>query len=386
MHFEFATATRIIFGEGAVHQVAPIAATFGKHGLIVVGKHVERASSLIAELSAHAERIATTTFSVSGEPTVATVLAGVQRARESSADFVISIGGGSVIDTGKAIAALLTNAGDPFDYLEMVGKGTVLTQLAAPFIAIPTTAGTGSEVTRNAVFSVPEKRVKVSLRSALMLPRVAVVDPELTYSIPPDITASTGLDALTQLVEPYTCNAVNPMVDALCVEGIQRVARSLARAFRNGNDAPARADMALASLFGGIALANAKLGAVHGFAGVLGGMLSTPHGVICARLLAFVMEANVRALRERAAGSPTLARYDRVAQLLTGNANARANDGVAWVRALCAELDIAPLSKLRLTRADFPAIIAQAQNASSMKGNPITLTDEELRKVLEQTL
>ncbi len=386
MHFEFATATRIIFGDGAVREVAPIAATFGKRGLIVVGKHDERAGALSAELKVHAERISTTIFSVSGEPTVATVLTGVQRARESSANFVISIGGGSVIDTGKAIAALLTNAGDPLDYLEVVGKGKVLTQLAAPFIAIPTTAGTGSEATRNAVLSVPEKRVKVSLRSALMLPRVAVVDPELTYSVPPDVTASTGLDALTQLIEPYTCSAPNPMVDALCVEGIPLVARSLARAFRNGNDAPARADMALASLFGGIALANTKLGVVHGFAGVLGGMLSAPHGAICARLLPFGMEANVRALRERAADSPTLARYDRIAQLLTGNANACANDGVVRVRALCAELDIAPLSKFGLTRTDFPTIIAQAQIASSMKGNPITLTDRELQQVLERVL
>jgi alcohol dehydrogenase class IV len=384
MHFEFATPTRIIFGEETVHQVAPIAATFGKHGLIVVGKHIERAASLIAELKA--QNVATTTFSVSGEPTVATILTGVQRARESSADFVISLGGGSVIDTGKAIAALLTNAGNPLDYLEVVGKGKVLTQLAAPFIAIPTTAGTGSEMTRNAVLSVPEKRVKVSLRSALMLPRVAVVDPELTYSVPPDITASTGLDALTQLIEPYTCNAPNPMVDALCVEGIPRVVRSLARAFRNGNDAPARTDMALASLFGGIALANAKLGLVHGFAGVLGGRLSAPHGAVCARLLPFGMETNIRALRERAADSPTLARYDHVARLVTGNANARANDGVVWVRALCAELEIAPLTKFGLTHADFPTIIAQAQNVSSMKGNPITLTDGELQQVLEQVL
>jgi alcohol dehydrogenase class IV len=384
MQFEFATATRIIFSEGAVRQVAPIASTYGKRGLIVVGRNTERAASLIAELNA--QKIATTTFSVSSEPTVATVLTGVQRARESSTNFVISIGGGSVIDTGKAIAALLTNVGDPLDYLEVVGKGKALTQLAAPFIAIPTTAGTGSEVTRNAVLSVPEKRVKVSWRSALMLPRVAVVDPELTYSVPPDVTASTGLDALTQLIEPYTCNAPNPMVDALCVEGIPWVARSLVCAFRNGNDAPARGDMALASLFGGIALANAKLGVVHGFAGVLGGMLSAPHGAICARLLPFVMEANVRALRERAVDSPILARYDRIAQLLTGNSSARANDGVVWVRTLCAELGIAPLTKFGLTRADFPTTIAQAQNASSMKGNPITLTDGELQQVLEQVL
>ncbi|MEW5720563.1 MAG: iron-containing alcohol dehydrogenase [Chloroflexota bacterium] len=384
MRFEFATATRIIFGEGAAHQVAPIAAAFGKRALIVIDPHVERASGLIAEMQAR--DIAVTTFAVSGEPSVEMILAGVERARASLGDFVVGLGGGSAIDTGKTIAALLTNPGDPRDYLEVVGKGQTLTQLAAPLIAIPTTAGTGSEVTRNAVLSVPEKRVKVSLRSALMLPRVAIVDPELTYSVPPDVTASTGLDALTQLIEPYTCAAPNPMVDALCIEGIPRVARSLVRAYRDGNDAEARADMALASLFGGLALANAKLGAAHGFAGVLGGMYAAPHGALCARLLPFAMETNLRALRERAADSSVLARYDRVAQLVTGAANARADDGVARLRALCAELRSAPLSHFGIARADFPIIIAQAQKASSMQGNPIALTEAELEQVLEQAL
>ncbi len=384
MRFEFAAATRIIFGEGAVHQVAPIAATFGKRALIVVDQRVERAATLIAELNA--QDIATTTLAVSGEPSVETILVGVERARASACDFVVALGGGSVIDTGKAIVALLTNPGDPHDYLEVVGKGKTLTQLAAPLIAIPTTAGTGAEVTRNAVLSVPEKRVKVSLRSALMLPRVAVVDPELTYSVPADVTASTGLDALTQLIEPYTCNASNPMVDALCIEGIPRVARSLWRAYRDGNDVEARADMALASLFGGIALANAKLGAVHGFAGVLGGMYAAPHGAICARLLPFAMEANIRALRERAADSPLLARYDRVAQLVTGDVVARADEGVVWLRALGAELRIKPLSHFGIARADFPSVVAQTQKASSMRGNPIALTEVELGRVLEQAL
>ena len=232
--------------------------------------------------------------------------------------MVIGLGGGSAIDTGKAIAALLTNPGDPLDYLEVIGRGQALQQTPLPYIAIPTTAGTGSEVTRNAVLASHEHHVKVSLRSPLMLPRVAIVDPELTYSLPPAITASTGLDALTQLIEPYTCNSPNPMIDAICREGMQRAARSLKRAYQNGSDAAAREDMSIAALFGGMALANAKLGAVHGFAGPLGGLFPAPHGMICARLLPFVVEANVRALQMREPDSPVLKRYDEVAQLLTG--------------------------------------------------------------------
>jgi alcohol dehydrogenase class IV len=383
MRFEFATSTRILFGTETIHDLAPNAVTMGKHCLLVLGKHVPVAT-LVDELTAHG--LAVTRFCVSGEPSVATALDGVRAAHGANCDLVIACGGGSVLDTGKAIAALVTNPGDLLDYLEVVGKGKPLAHAPAPFIAIPTTAGTGSEVTRNAVLSVPEKHVKVSLRSPLMLPRLAIVDPELTYSVPPDITASTGLDALTQLIEPYVCHTPNPITDAICIEGISRAARALPRAYHAGRDAVAREEMALASLFGGIALANAKLGAVHGFAGVLGGTLGVPHGAICARLLPFVMQTNLAALSARAPGSPTLARYARVAQLLTGNAKACAEDGVAWVHQLCAELKIPPLANWSLDESQFDAVLAQARNASSMKGNPIMLTDDELRTILQQAI
>src|SRR5208282_5705063 len=227
-------------------------------------------------------------------------------------------GGGSAIDAAKAIAAMLTNKGELLDYVEIIGRGKPLTQPSAPFIAVPTTAGTGSEVTRNAVLASPEHRVKVSLRSPLMLPRVAVVDPELTYALPPAITASTGLDALTQLIEPFVCARANPMVDALCIEGIRRAARSLREVVHQNPGKSAREDMALASLFGGIALANAGLGAVHGFAGPMGGMFAAPHGALCAALLPGVMAANVAALRRRQPGGEGLRRYDEIARLLTG--------------------------------------------------------------------
>ena len=210
---------------------------------------------------------------------------------EERCDTVIGFGGGAALDAAKAIAILMTNPGDVTDYLEIIGRGKTLTEPPVPCIAIPTTAGTGSEVTRNSVIASREERVKVSLRSPLMLPKVVVVDPELTYDLPPAITASTGVDALTQLIEPFVCSRANPLTDGLCQEGIERVARSLRRAFESAGrgeapaDAAAREDMAVASLFGGLALANAGLGAVHGLAAPLGGMIGAPHGAVCAALL-----------------------------------------------------------------------------------------------------
>ncbi len=212
------------------------------------------------------------------------------------------------------------------------------------------------------------------------------MDPELTYSVPPAVTASTGLDALTQVLEPYVSNQANAMTDGICREGLGRAARSLRRAYEDGHDAEAREDMALASLFGGLALANAKLGAVHGFAGPLGGLFPAPHGTICARLLPHVMAANVRALQARMPDSPALARYDEVAQLLTGESTARAADGVAWIQDLCQALDVAPLSDFGLTEDDFPTVVEKARVASSMKGNPIVLTDEELTEILGKVI
>jgi len=381
MRFEFATANRILFRQGALKEAAPIAASFGRRALIVVGSTPDHVTPLIEQL--RAQGVTAVTFSVSAEPSIETVQAGMQVARRNDCDVIIGLGGGSAIDTGKAIAALSANPGDPLDYLEVIGRGQPLQHTPLPYIAIPTTAGTGSEVTRNAVLASPEHHVKVSLRSPLMLPRVALVDPELTYSLPPSITASTGLDALTQLIEPYTCNAPNPLVDAICREGMQRAARSLKRAYQAGGDVAAREDMSIAALFGGLALANARLGAVHGFAGPLGGLFPAPHGMICARLLPFVVEANIHALQRREPRSPLLQRYAEVAQLLTGRSTAGASDAIEWLHQLCADLNVAPLSQFGLTTQDIPAVVAQAQQASSMKGNPLALTTEELSEILQ---
>ena len=381
MRFEFATASRIIFGQGASREVAPIAGHLGRRAFVVTGRTADRAKQLLGELES--QGVDYVTFNVPGEPTTTILRAAIEKARQARSDLVISFGGGSAIDSGKAIAAMLTNRGQLEDYLEVVGLGKPISQKPAVHIAIPTTAGTGAEVTRNTVLGVPEQQVKVSMRSEWMLPSLAVVDPELTYSMPPSLTASTGLDALTQLMEAYVCNKANPLTDAICRDGLERAGRSLQNAYKDGSNTAAREDMSLASLFSGLALANAGLGAVHGFAGPLGGMISATHGVICARLLPFVTQANVRALQSRAAHSPALARYDEIAHVLTGKAASRADDGVAWLQQLCAELKVPPLRRFGLKEQDFPVIVEKAKKSSSMKGNPIELADDELMEILE---
>jgi alcohol dehydrogenase class IV len=337
VNFEFAAPGRIVFGAGKLAEAGALAAALGSRALVVEGR-AGRATSLVALLGAHG--VAATRFGVAGEPTTAVVEQGVAEARRAGCDLVVALGGGSVIDAAKAIAALLTNPGALHDYLEVVGHGRPLTARAAPLLAIPTTAGTGAEVTRNAVLMVEEERVKVSLRSPLMLPTVALVDPALTHTLPRAETASTGLDALTQCLEPIVTPQGSPLPDALAREGMGRAARALRRAWHDGEDADARRDMAVASLCGGLALANARLGAVHGFAAPLGGMFPVPHGVACARLLAPVVAVNVRALRRRDPDSPALARYDEAARVLTGRPDARAEDAAPWLAELAADLGV----------------------------------------------
>jgi alcohol dehydrogenase class IV len=379
MRFEFATATRIIFGEGTAASLPELARSFGTRPLVVTGASIDRAAALVSALSAE-------TLAVPGEPTVDLIREGARRVQDGSCDVVIAFGGGSAIDAGKAIASIATNGGEPLDFLEVVGKGRSIAAPSLPFIAVPTTAGTGSEVTRNAVLGSPEHGVKASLRSPLMLPRIALVDPELTYGLAPAVTASTGLDALTQLIEPYVSARANPLVDGICVEGIGRVAGALRRAYHNGRDVEARRDMSLASLFGGVALANAGLGVVHGFAAPLGGTWNAPHGALCAAILPYGMAANVAALRARAPQDPALKRYATIARLLTGRKEAQAEDGIDWIRGLCVELKIPWLRAYGITEADLPGVVEKAARASSMQANPLPLTNEELLAVIAAAL
>jgi len=377
MRFEFATAARIVFGAGTVSEVASAARALGSRPLLVTGsdRHALARAGLEGAV-----------FPVAGEPTVELVRDGVRAALESEADVIVAVGGGSAIDAGKAIAGLLRNGPEPLDYLEVVGRGQALANPAAPFIAVPTTAGTGAEVTRNAVLASPEHRVKASLRSPYLLPRFAVVDPELTLSLPPAITASTGLDALTQLLEAWVSVRANPMTDGFCQEGLPLVARSVRRAFRDGSDLAARTDMSLAALLSGLALANAGLGAVHGFAAPIGGMFDAPHGAVCAALLPHATAVNIAALRARDPGSERLQRYQAAARTLIGNAGAFAEELPAWLNALCRDLAIPSLAGYGIGEAHVADLAAQASRSSSMKGNPIALTGPELREILARSL
>lgn len=382
--FEFATAGRIIFGSGKLSESGTVAARFGKKAFVVIGGSKDRAEPLLHLLSA--VDIETKVFQVLNEPTVATINQGLNSVRGSQYDMVISFGGGSVIDTGKAVAILATNDGDVFDYLEVIGKGKPFVNPPLPHIAIPTTAGTGSEVSRNAVIGSPENKVKVSLRSPMMLPKVALIDPELTLSLPPRQTAFSGMDSLTQLIEPYVSIKGNPMTDALCREGLSHAAQSLMLAYQSSEDINSREDMCLASLFSGLALANAKLGAIHGFAGPLGGVLDAPHGAICACLLPAVLEVNLRAIHERSPHNPVMDRYQIIARILTGDPSAPVDEIVKWAEMLVSDLDIPKLSIYGLTRTDFPQMIENAARSSSMQGNPIKLTPKEMEEILEKAL
>lgn len=384
MNFEFLSAGKIVFGPGRAEALGEIAAPFGARALLVTGRSAER--SRFAEERLSAAGIAFDVFRVHGEPSTETLERALDVGRSCQPEFVVAFGGGSAIDLGKAVAALLPARGSVFDHLEVVGKGRPLDVPALPVVAVPTTSGTGAEVTKNAVLTSLEHRVKVSLRHESMLPRVALVDPRLTLAVPADVTAATGLDALTQCLEPFVSNAAQPITDALVREGLERGARSLLRAVRHGDDEAARTDLSLCSLFGGLALANAKLGAVHGFAGPLGGFFDAPHGAICARLLPLVCEVNLRALRAREPAHPAIERYAEVARLLTGKSDARAEDGIAWISELAAELAIPSLAQYGMKSSDVAELVQRGKRASSMKGNPIALRDDELREILERAL
>ena len=377
MEFEFATAGRVIFGEGKRSMIPEMGRRYGKRGFIVCGSDASRVSWLTGSLEKAG--VHCTVFPVFGEPAIAVVEKGANEARQVNAQFVIGAGGGSAIDAAKAIAALATNPGDPLDYLEVIGKSRPLGASPLPVSAVPSSAGTGSEVTRNAVLSSPEHKVKVSLRSAKMLPKVALVDPELTYELSPRVTAFTGLDALTQLIEPFLSVKANPFTDGLCQEALPKVARALPAAFRNGADREARRFMSLGSLFGGIALANAGLGAVHGFAAPIGGMFSAPHGAVCAALLPSALKVNLRAVRERGSAEG-LNRFQRLGGLVIGKDDA--DEAVRWVAELCAELQVPPLRTYGIRAEHFDALCERAAKASSMKANPVPLTAAELHEIL----
>lgn len=392
IEFEFLSIPQIYFGRKQINKISSVVKEYGQNALIVasesVWKNNEIQVSIETELTI--KDISKTVFFSKGEPTVTRVDQGAERAREEKVDVLIAIGGGSTLDLGKAIAGLVTNTGSAKDYMEIIGKGAKIIEQPLPLIAIPTTAGTGTEVTKNAVIVSREDKLKASIRSPLLIPKVAIIDPELMVSLPKEITASCGLDALTQLIEAYTSNKSQPITDSLAILGIQKATESLIRVFDEGDDLDAREDMAFASLLSGICLANAGLGAVHGFAGPIGGMFEIPHGIVCGALLAPTIEQNILKLLSQVPFSNKLAKYVRLGELVSEHPFETMREAVTniigYTRNITKILEIPKLSEFGIKQSDFELIISQAKKSSSMRYNPVELSDEQLTKILFQAL
>ncbi len=386
--FEFFCLGRIVFGRGTFQRIGELSAAFGRHALLVTNAGQPGDGGVVDRLAAllEASGVAMTCYLQHGEPTVTDVEQALRTARSATCDMVIGLGGGSAIDAAKAVAGLLTNPGSPLDYMEVVGKGQPLRQPAAGWIAVPTTAGTGAEATRNAVIGCPEKRFKASLRSEHLLAKIAVIDPELAVTAPPEVTAASGLDALCQLIESYTSNRAQPLTDALALQGVSLAATALPRVCAEPTDLDVRESMALAALFSGITLANAGLGAVHGFAAPLVANFPIPHGTVCAALLPHVVAANIDALTAESTEHPFLDRYAELGRRLTGSPaldRAEALDACRrFLFDLVYQLDIPPLWTFGLRRGHVPDMVALARKASSMRYNPVALSDETLTHIL----
>lgn len=381
--FDLAVPADVRFGASRVDEVPQALADLAAaRVLVVTGRNPTRAAGIGATLAEAG--ITTVPFAVAAEPSVELVREAVALAVEGHCDAVLGFGGGSALDVAKATALLSGTGADPLDHLEVIGAGRPITDPGLPCVAVPTTAGTGSEVTRNAVLA--GDGVKASLRSPLMLPKVAVVDPDLLAGVPRPTMAASGMDALSQLIEPLLSARANPFTDALARDGIRRSARSLRRAYVEGmTDPGVREDLALASLFGGLCLANSGLGAVHGLAAAAGARLSAPHGAVCAAVLAATVDVNLRALRDRAPDHPALPRLTELATLLTGQPEARPEDAIAWLQELTAALSIPGLASYGLNDGVTAAVVAAAQRASSMRANPLPLSDAEVNEIVARS-
>ena len=384
--FDFASAGRILFGRGRIAELPDLIKLSGKKVMLVTGAHPGRHDSLRAQLEKAGLSVAVEP--VSGEPTVRRVSEITDSILRQQCEVVAGIGGGSVIDAGKAAAALANNPGDIMDYLEVVGAGKALPQPSLPYIAIPTTAGTGAEVTKNSVITVPEQHVKVSLRSPFMLPRFALVDPDLALDCPPEVSVNCGFDALCHLIEAYLSAKATPMSDAVCREGLSRMGGgALVLHWMRPDDPNVMVNISLGSLLGGMALANGGLGAVHGFAGVIGGMTGAPHGAVCAALLPAVLRMNldIACQGKQPLCRQTMARINETALMLSRDVNSKTQDLITLIENMSTQQNVAGLEKLGVKRADFPVIIEKSSRASSMKGNPFLLTAEQLFQILDES-
>ncbi len=380
MNFEFATAQKIFFGPGVINHAPDLIRGYGSRAVLITGQHNCEDNPIIRLMATDHEMKMIQIVCVN-EPDIEFIQKSVEEVRRFHPDVVVGIGGGSVIDTGKALAILAANEGNVSDYLEVVGKGRQFVNHSLPFIAIPTTSGTGSEVTRNAVINDRNSSVKASLRSPFMLPSVALIDPELTLHLPPEITAATGMDALTQVIEPYLTRKANLLTDAICLQAISMANETLVTSYLEPENINARERMSLISLFGGLALANSGLGVVHGFAAAIGGMYpKVKHGQICAAILPSAFLVNRLATKGGPGFEVTFHRMEKISQLLSGDCQQPGEEILAEMARI---MKIPSLSKLGIMKTEFNMIIEKATQSSSMKGNPISLSSEDLMKILD---
>ena len=378
--FGFSTPGKTLFGRGRADEVCGHVQGFGTRVLLVRGRSVDRVDDIARELVQTGAALKT--VFAEGEPTVAQVNQVVAVGRARKAQTVLAIGGGSVIDLGKAAAALIPSDSGLMDHLEVVGAGRPLTAQPLPLVAVPTTAGTGAEMTRNAVISVPDASLKVSLRDDRMYPTLAIVDPSLTDNAPRHVTVSSGLDAVTQVIEPFLSCRANPLTDALCqpaiVMGLQALATLMRREDPNARDA-----LSYVSMISGVALANAGLGAVHGLAGVIGGKTNLAHGMICANLLGPTLDVNFQ--RVKADGSD-LSRYDFLRQTISDIFDGWGDQNFT---ALSDAFDLQGVPGMDAILADQTqanALIQDALRSSSMKANPVHLTEADALTILQNSL
>ncbi len=378
MTFEFSTATKIVFGRGTLSKLPALCAPLGEKFLIVAGGAIKKTDA-VDSLAEDLKRAGAACFIVPcapGEPTVESVDAAVLAGKQAGVDAVIGIGGGSALDTAKAAAGVLPNGGSVREYLEGVGNRKMETA-PLPFIAVPATAGTGTEVTKNAVVMSRTEQFKKSMRDDRMLARIALVDPELTISVPRDITAASGMDAICQLIESFTAKQANDFCDAMALYHTPRALSALRRAFDDGGDIDARETMALASMVSGMCLANAGLGAAHGIGAGLGALLGTRHGVACGMLLPHVIRYNL---------SHGCFKYAALGRAITGKALPNDRDAALAaadaVAELCAYLGLpSRLGELGVTT-DIVPELAKASMGSSMSKNPVEIPLEECEALI----
>jgi alcohol dehydrogenase class IV len=386
--FELRTSPAIVFGRGSRARIGEWTRTLGSRAFLVTGGRSLAASGELERLtvSLHASGLSFATFTVHGEPDVAVVDEAAEACKDGGCDVVVGVGGGSVLDVAKGAGAVATNGGSARDYLESLphGGGKAIAVDPLPCVAIPTTAGSGSEVTKNAVLRVADAGLKRSLRSDRMVPRVAIVDPDLSSSAPRDVMVPAALDAFTHLLEAYVSTNHQPTTDLLAFEGLRRSYSALTKLADGTLEASDADDLALASLWGGIVLANAGLGAVHGLVAPLGGAFPVPHGCGCGALLAATVRVNVAALRARAPESTALTRYGQIARELVG-ADATADDVAGAIGALRTRLDSKPLAAYGVREAALAAVV-QGARGGSMKTNPIVLSAAELESILRDSL